>query len=87
MRSRNTYGEALIALVGLAGFIGLIWTGAIDSWSSVWLFTGILGIIIVFYFLLLLAKAIHLFMTGGDSFWWEKYEEERKPRNGKRSEK
>lgn len=42
------------------------------------MFAGMLGVIVLFYFFLLLAKAIHTFMVGGDPFWWEKYEDQHK---------
>jgi hypothetical protein len=72
---RSTFGEALIALGGLAGFVVLAWGGRMSSTMDLWLYAGVLVAIVAFYFLLLLAKAIHLFMAGGDEFWWERHKE------------
>ena len=73
---RGTFGEALIALGALAGFFALAWNGTIATWSDVWIYVGILGIIAVFYALLLFARIMFEMATHGssDSFWWEKYE-------------
>lgn len=74
----KTLGEALIVLAAIASFTFLAWSGNLASVESLWMFAGMLGVIVLFYFLILLAKAIHTFMVGGDTFWWEKYEEQKK---------
>jgi len=74
----NTLGEALIVLAAMASFTFLSWNGNLATGDSLWMFAGMLGAIVLFYFFLLLAKAIHTFMVGGDAFWWEKYEEHAK---------
>ncbi len=66
--------EALIALFAFVGLGVLISQDKITSWSDVWFFSGILGIVAAFYFILLLCSAIHMFMTADNDFWWEKYE-------------
>lgn len=75
LRTKSTFGEALITLGALAGFVFLFSQGKMLTQNSMILYIEALGVLIVFYFLLLLARAIFTFMTGGDSFWWEKYEE------------
>ncbi len=73
-------GETLIVLGAMASFSYLVSTGNMASIESLWMFAGMLGVIVLFYFLLLLAHAIFTFMTGRpimsgeDTFWWEKYE-------------
>lgn len=82
--SRSTLPEALVAAAGLIGFQSLLFLGVIDSWQSVGLYSAMLGITVAFYFLLLLARAIHQFMVGGDTFWWEKYEEQERAKHAKK---
>lgn len=72
---RGTLPEALIALTAMFGFVYLLSNNAINNWSDVWLYAGTLGILVLFYFFLLLAHAIFLFMAGSDNFWWEKNQE------------
>lgn len=81
---RSLLPEALIALVALLGF-ALAWGLGYDiTWNDLWVYTAMLGIIVAFYFLLLLCRAIFIFMTGGDSFWWEKFAQEQKQREKKK---
>ncbi len=80
---RSSLPEALIALGGLLSFGALVWNGKIQTMNNMWFFVTGLGMIVGFYFLLLLCKAIHVFMIGGDQFWWERYAEE----NGEWKEK
>lgn len=73
---KSTLVEGLIALTALIGFFSLVWLGAIQTIQDVLFFACMLGVIVLFYFLLMLARAIFLFMAGGDSFWWQEYESE-----------
>jgi hypothetical protein len=71
-------GEALVTL-GAVGTLGaLLWKGTIDSMGELLAFAIGLLLIAGFYFALLLAHAVYIFMTGADKFWWEKYEDEEK---------
>jgi hypothetical protein len=83
---RNTFGEALVALTGLAGFIVLAYRGTITL-DEIWAYAAALGITVVFYFLLLLARAIHIFMVGDHAMWWEKYAEDDRKKSGRWSKK
>lgn len=74
----NTIGETLIVLGAMATFAFLVQSGNLRTTQDLWTFAGMLGIVVLFYFLILLAKAIHTFMVGGDTFWWDKYEEQKK---------
>ena len=62
---------AITALIGITTGIVL---GTFRSWNDIAMYAGVLGIIVIFYFLVLLCKAVFTFITGGDNFWWEKYE-------------
>lgn len=78
-----TVAEAIIALGGLASFVTLVWHGDINTWQDIGMVSAMLGIVVGFYFFLLLARAIFTFMVGGtmtseDTFWWEKYEDKKK---------
>lgn len=70
----RTFGEALIVAVALGGFLALY---AMDkvTFDDIGGFASVLAVALAFYALLLLVRAIFTFMTGGESFWWEKYEE------------
>jgi len=75
--SRSTFGEALIALVALAGFIIPITQGDYPDWEDFGMYAAVLGLIVGFYAAILLIRAMFFFMTGSDSFWWEKYEHQK----------
>ena len=75
MPSRSTFGETLLAAVGLVGFIVLLDRGHMRTTLDVWMYLKALGVIVAFYALLLLVRALFTFIAGGDGFWWEKYEE------------
>ena len=81
----QTIGETLIDLGALASFTFLVWSGNLATPQSLWIFAAMLGAIVLFYFLLLLAHGIYTlmtgrpFMTGDDTFWWEKYQDPKKP--------
>jgi hypothetical protein len=74
-RIRGTLPEALITGAAILGFVYLTANNAINTWNDVWLYIGTLGLLVLFYFFLLLAHAIFLFMAGSDNFWWEKNQE------------
>lgn len=71
---KSISGEALLAIIALVGFLALAWNATILSWDDLWMYAGALAIVVVFYFLVLLCRAVFTFMTGAHSFWWEKYE-------------
>lgn len=73
---RNTFGEALLAMVALGGLIALAYRGHVNSWSDIWLYSQMLIVIVIFYAVILLIRAIFTFMVGNDSFWWQQYEME-----------
>lgn len=71
--NRNTFGEALIAFTALGGFLYAFSQGQ-TSYDDLWLFAGLLGVIVAFYFALLFARMLFYWMTGGDHVqyaWWE----------------
>lgn len=75
---RNSFGEALIVVTALVGFVALNVRDAVTL-DDVWTYSVALGITAAFYTLLLLVRAVFTFMTGEDKFWWEKYAEQKKP--------
>lgn len=75
---RSTFGEALIAVTALGGLIALSFRDSLTL-SEIWAYAAALGITAAFYTLLLLIRAIFTFVTGDDTFWWEKYAEQKKP--------
>lgn len=81
--SRHTIGEALIVSVALLGFFGLVYGGRANVGDLLPL-SAVLLVAAVFYGVLLLIRAAFTFMTGGEGFWWEKYEEPKKRRWGRK---
>ena len=70
--SRNTFGEALVALAGLAGMMIAVREGIVDTRADLWFFALMFVMTVLFYFGLLLARMLFFWMTGGDaSAWWE----------------
>lgn len=70
--SRNTFGEALVALAGLAGLMIAVRDGVISTTSDLWFFAALFFEVVLFYFGLLFARMLFFWMTGGDAnTWWE----------------
>lgn len=74
-RGKRTFGEALITFGALVGFFTAYILGKITTWHEVWLIVGMLGLLVVFYWLLLLARFIFIAMVSGTEhgFDWEKF--------------
>jgi hypothetical protein len=62
---RSVFGESLIALAALLGFVAPYALGYELSMSDTWTYAAFLGIIVVFYFLILLAHFIFIAMADG----------------------
>ena len=74
--SRNTFGEALITLATFGGFLALLWQGKVSSWQDIAMYAAIMGIVAGFYFLLLLFRALFIFVVGADGFLCERSEKD-----------
>lgn len=82
--SSKTYGEAFIVAIVVAGFFWLVSEGkfVVDGF---WSYAGLLGMIVGFYFALLLCHMIFFHMIGGGYRpWWEEAEQYRKLENVKK---
>ncbi len=76
MRLSPVTGESILTLGAMIGFFTMASQGMLTSRADLWMFAGMLLVIAIFYFALLLCRAIFHFMAGSDTFWWEKYKEE-----------
>ena len=68
--------EAVFAGGAMLGAFILIDQGKLSTTADSWMFVQLLCVILGFYALLLLIRAVFTFMVGGDTFWWERYKEE-----------
>lgn len=71
---KNLSGESILAILALIGGFALSWHGSLKTMHDIWMFVGLLAVVVVFYFFVLLCRAIYSFMAGHGGFWWEKYE-------------
>lgn len=78
--SSKTYGESFIVAIVVAGFFWLVSEGKVEI-DGLWSYAAILGLIVCFYFALLLCHMIFFHMIGGGyrpHAWWEHAEQYKK---------
>lgn len=64
-RNRSVFGESLIALAALLGFVVPYAQGRAITMADIWIYVAFLAAIVVFYFLILLARFIFIAMADG----------------------
>lgn len=73
MRSRKPGGGEVLIVVAVV--VGFFWLISEDKFvvEDIWSYLGFLGVIVLFYFALLLCRMIFFYMLGGNySYpWWE----------------